>query len=89
MLGDRAGVVLPKADYTKMEIAMHETCVEMNLQPTKYLFLKTIQLYEMIVVRHGLMLVGLPFSAKTSAYRLLAGVPSFCALHRIRRVYEP
>jgi dynein heavy chain len=33
---------------------------EMNLQPDPYFFLKTIQLYEMIVVRHGLMIVGQP-----------------------------
>jgi dynein heavy chain len=52
------GVVLPKADYTNMELAMTEACAEMNLQADPYFFNKTIQLYEMIVVRHGLMIVG-------------------------------
>jgi dynein heavy chain, axonemal len=69
------GVELPKADYTLMERAMKETAAEMNLQPTEYFLSKTIQLYEMIVVRHGLMIVGHPFSAKTSSYKLLAGAP--------------
>ena len=66
------GVTLPKADYSKMETAMREACAEMNLQPDDYFFLKTIQLYEMIVVRHGLMIVGQPFSGKTCSYRVLA-----------------
>jgi dynein heavy chain len=34
--------------------------------------IKAIQLYEMIVVRHGLMLVGQSYGMKTSVYRTLA-----------------
>ena len=59
------GVKLPKADYDNMEDAMKIACKDTNLQPTPYFFRKTIELYEMIVVRHGLMIVGEPFAGKT------------------------
>ena len=66
------GVVLPAADYTDLTAAMSHECERLNLQPAPYFFEKTIQLYEMIIVRHGLMIVGLPFSGKTRSYRVLA-----------------
>ena len=47
-------------------------CVKYNLQPLDAFIVKVIQLYEMIVVRHGLMLVGQSFGMKTAAYRVLA-----------------
>lgn len=45
----------------------------MNLQSTEYFVTKIIQLYEMILVRHGLMVVGWPFSGKSNCIRVLAG----------------
>jgi len=70
------GVVLPKPDYEALLGAMKKQCSLLNLQPTEYFNMKVIQLYEMIVVRHGLMTVGQPFSGKTAALKVLAGALS-------------
>ncbi|KAJ7552701.1 hypothetical protein O6H91_06G065600 [Diphasiastrum complanatum] len=65
------GIILPAPDNTNLNKAITENCLRMNLQPSPYFMTKIIQLYEMIIVRHGLMLVGLSFSGKTSAIRVL------------------
>ena len=66
------GVALPPPDYGALTGALAEACAAANLQLTDAFLEKTIQLYEMIAVRHGLMTVGQPFSGKTSALRMLA-----------------
>ena len=67
-----AGVPPPAPDHTNLENAIGVRCAEAKLQATEYFVCKTIQLYEMIVVRHGLMLVGRPFSGKTSSLKVLS-----------------
>jgi len=47
-------------------------CCRNGLQPLESFLIKAIQLYEMIVVRHGLMLVGASYGMKTATYRILA-----------------
>ena len=67
------GVELPEPDYTDLDLALRANCAKHNLQPTEYFLTKCVQLYEMIIVRHGLMLVGQPFSGKSAAIKVLAG----------------
>ena len=48
----------PELDYGALMSVMKEEIHKEGLQPIPFFISKVIQLYEMIVVRHGLMLVG-------------------------------
>uniref|UniRef100_A0A803Y1U1 Dynein axonemal heavy chain 12 n=1 Tax=Meleagris gallopavo TaxID=9103 RepID=A0A803Y1U1_MELGA len=58
------GIKLPDADY--------KCCTRHNVQPVKAFVEKMIQTYEMMIVRHGFMLVGESFSGKTKVLHVLA-----------------
>jgi dynein heavy chain len=47
------GVSLPKPDYDQFLGAVAEVCKRKNLQPTSFFNEKIIQMYEMMIVRHG------------------------------------
>jgi dynein heavy chain len=66
------GVVLPETDYNNLMDAMKNNAKKANLQPLESFFEKIIQLYEMIIVRHGLMIVGYSFGMKSSCISVLA-----------------
>lgn len=70
------GVTLPEPDYKDLLESMGEEIDELGLQHHSYFIEKIIQLYEMVLVRHGLMIVGMPFAGKTSALNVLKGALS-------------
>ena len=47
------GVVLPQADYVLFLEACGEICAKRNLQAVDFFNEKIIQMYEMMIVRHG------------------------------------
>ena len=67
------GIEKPHIPYTELKASCRKYMEANNLQWNDHLIKKTIQLFEMICVRHGLMIVGLPFGGKTSSYEILAG----------------
>ena len=70
------GIILPPADYDKLKAAIRTILVQMKLQEVPNFIVKVIEVYEMFLVRHGFMIVGLPYSGKTCCYRVLAAALS-------------
>jgi len=50
---------------------MTDVCKDLNIQPKIEFIKKCIELYETIMVRHGLMVVGGAFSGKTMVIKTL------------------
>ncbi|CAL9702663.1 unnamed protein product [Knipowitschia caucasica] len=66
------GISLPEADYQLFYRTAEECCKIHNVQPTQVFLEKMIQTYEMMIVRHGFMLVGESFAGKTKVLHVLA-----------------
>lgn len=56
------GVKLPQPDYDELLDAANTVVSSKSLQGTEFFMQKMIQTYEMMIVRHGFMLVGGPFA---------------------------
>lgn len=65
------GIEVPKFDRDELIRCLIDELTRKNLQPTPWFVEKAMQIYEMILVRHGLMIVGGHMGGKTSAYQVL------------------
>ncbi|VDQ13462.1 unnamed protein product [Trichobilharzia regenti] len=63
---------LPKGDYDNFLACLRQQLEKRRLQSVPWYLDKILQIYEMILVRHGLMIVGETLSGKTQAYQALA-----------------
>ncbi|EDV21418.1 uncharacterized protein TRIADDRAFT_60039 [Trichoplax adhaerens] len=66
------GVILQNKDYGDLQAALHDSIKEQKLQSNPWFIRKIVQIYEMMLVRHGFMIVGDALGGKTSAIRVLA-----------------
>lgn len=67
-------VGLPDAGRAIFIKYIHLHLEKHNLQATEWLLQKILQIYEMILVRHGLMVVGGTMASKTIAWKTLATI---------------
>ena len=65
-------VVVPFVDYGTLQVAIEAALVRQKLQVVPTFVTKVLQLYETCLVRHGVMLVGLPMSGKSTCAAILA-----------------
>lgn len=66
------GIKLEDADYENLLAVTGELCVKHSIQPHPAFIEKLIQTYEMMIVRHGFMMVGDPFAGKSKCLHVLA-----------------
>lgn len=70
---------IPEHDYGALQSGIEAALRARSLQPVSSMTAKVIQLYETMLVRHGVMLVGPTGGGKTTVYRALAD--ALLALH--------
>jgi dynein heavy chain len=65
------GITIPKPDYSLLINKLTDYYKQEHLVPHPYQFEKIIQFYECHMVRHSVMLVGMPFAGKTTGLKAL------------------
>ncbi|RLU26559.1 hypothetical protein DMN91_000355 [Ooceraea biroi] len=71
-------IELPEPDYVHLNAAINQACADANIQCIPVFLQKIQQMYEMMLIRHGFMIVGYPFAGKTTAYNVLADALKIC-----------
>ena len=67
------GVVLPPGDYYGSFMhTLRKHMHALKLEDNAWFVQRVVQIYEMIRVRHGMMIIGNSLSGKTNAYKVLA-----------------
>jgi dynein heavy chain len=64
------GVELPCPDRDELVTSLKECIANHNLQATSWFLEKVKQVYDMMLIRQGLMIVGLPMGGKTCSYQV-------------------
>jgi dynein heavy chain len=66
------GIVIPNQDYGELSTKVEQEFTERNLNVVPNIIERTIQLFDTMKVRHGVMLVGPTGGGKTTSYEVLA-----------------
>jgi dynein heavy chain len=87
------GLVVPIIEHTRLVKQIHDELLNQNKQIVHPVVAKTIQLYETMNVRHGVMLVGVTLAAKTTCSRTLAdamtSIHKQCTDEGVPPLYQP
>uniref|UniRef100_A0A336LVJ1 CSON005797 protein n=1 Tax=Culicoides sonorensis TaxID=179676 RepID=A0A336LVJ1_CULSO len=79
---------LPPINQKLFKDTFEAICKEMLLQPRESFFNKVKQTFEMMLVRHGFMLIGLPYSGKSSTLKVLAKIMKKLKALNINELYQ-
>lgn len=68
--------------------AISDACSALNITATKYFVEKVLQLYEMLSIRPGIMIIGDSYAGKTTAYQALAKALALLQKHSTTEITE-